>query len=124
MSENFKDSPQVRDALDRIRKGGWDNANPKDVVFYVGANVHDYILGAREDIEHQLEDIRKSAGWKEEFHLAVEKLQGNLDHRIEELQKQLNQLRVLMWCIAGGLLITILLYIIMNVWLTPRVIIK
>jgi len=124
MSENFKDSPQVRDALDRIRKTGWDNANPKDVVFYVGANIHDHVLEMREDIEHQLDRVRESMGWKDECNVALEKLGGDLNHRFDTLQKQLKGLRIFLWCLAGGLLATILLNIVLNAWLAPRVIIK
>lgn len=124
MSENFKDSPQVRDALDRIRKGGWDNANPKDVVFYVGANIHDHILGVREDMEHQFGRVRDCMGWKDEHRLALEKLEGDLNHRLEALQKQVKGLRVFLWCLAGGVLAVILLNIVLNIWLAPRVIIK
>jgi hypothetical protein len=124
MSENFKDSPQVRDALDRIRKGGWDNVNPKDVVFYVGANIQDHILGVREGLEHRLDSVRESMGWKDEYRLALEKLEGDLNHRLEALQRQLRGLRVFLWCLAAGLLAMILLNIIFNVWLAPRVIIR
>ena len=124
MSENFKDSPQVRDALDRIRKGGWDNANPKDVVFYVGANIHDYILGVREEIERQIVGVRERMEKKDELHQAVEELKTELDHRVEGLEKHLKGLRMFMWCIAGGLLVTILMYVIINVWLVPRVVIR
>ena len=124
MSDNFKDSPQVRDALDRIRKGGWDNANPKDVVFYVGANINDYIHGMKEEIEGQIEDMRGRIGGVEELNLTIEGLKRELDERTRGLQKQLEGLKTFMWFVAGGLLATILAYIVINIWLVPRVVIK
>ena len=124
MSDNFKDSPQVRDALDRIRKGGWDNANPKDVVFYVGANINDYIHGVKEEIERQIADVRGQMGENENLSQAVEGLRLEFDHRIRGLQKQLKGLKIFMWFVAGGVLVTILSYLIINLWLVPRVVIR
>lgn len=124
MSDNFKDSPQVRDALDRIRKGGWDNANPKDVVFYVGANINDYIHGVKEDIERQIEGLRGRIDGVEELNLAIEGLKTELNERTRGLQKQLKGLKTFMWFVAGGLLATILAYVLINIWLVPRVVIR
>ena len=124
MSDNFKDSPQVRDALDRIRKGGWDNANPKDVVFYVGANINDYIHGMKEEIESQIEDIRGRIGKNEELNLAIEGLKQEFDERWRGLQKQIKGVKTFLWFVAGGLLATILAYVVINIWLVPRVVIR
>ena len=124
MSNNFKDSPQVQDALDRIRKGGWDNANPKDVVFYVGANINDYIHGMKEDIERQIEDVRGRMGESEHLDRAIEGLKIEFDERTQGLQKQLKGLKTFMWFVAGGLLATILAYVVINIWLVPRVVIR
>jgi hypothetical protein len=124
MSNNFKDSPQVRDALDRIRKGGWDNANPKDVVFYVGANINDYIHGMKEEIERQIEDVRGRIYGYEDLNRTIEGLKGEFDERTQGLQKQLKGLKTFMWFVAGGLLATILAYIVINIWLVPRVVIR
>ncbi|UCE17419.1 MAG: hypothetical protein JSV84_11010 [Gemmatimonadota bacterium] len=124
MSNNFKDSPQVRDALDRIRKGGWDNANPKDVVFYVGANINDYIHGMKEEIERQIEDVRGRINVHEELNRAIDELKGEFDERTQGLQKQLKGLKTFMWFVAGGLVATILVYFVINIWLVPRVVIR
>ena len=124
MSDNFQDSPQVRDALDRIRKGGWDNANPKDVVFYVGANINDYIHGVKEDIERQIEDMRGRLERKDDLDQAVKGLKQDLDQRTRGLQKQLKGLKAFMWFVVGGLVLTILAYIVINIWLVPRVVIR
>ena len=124
MSDNFKESPQVRDALDRIRKGGWDNANPKDVVFYVGANINDYIHGVKEDIERQIEDMRGRLEKGNDLDQVIEGLKQELDERTLGLQKQLKGLKTFMWIVVGGLLATMLAYFVVNIWLVPRVIIR
>ena len=124
MSNNFKDSPQVRDALDRIRKGGWDNANPKDVVFYVGANINDYIHGMKEDIEKQIENMQGRISGGEDLNRTIEGLNREFDERTRSLQKQLKGLRTFLWFVAGGLVATILAYVVINIWLVPRVVIR
>ena len=124
MSTNFKDSPQVRDALDRIRKGGWDNAAPKDVVFYVGAHINDYIHGMKGDIEKQIEDVRGRISSGEDLNRAIEGLRSEFDERTHGLQKQLKGLRTFLWFVAGGLVATILAYVIVNIWLVPRIVIR
>jgi len=124
MSDNFKDSPQVRDALDRIRKGGWDNANPKDVVFYVGANINDYIHGVKEELERQIEDVRVRMGGMEDVNAALEGVRLELDARARQLQRQLKALRVFLWFVIGGLGATIVAYVLINIWLVPRVVIR
>ncbi|MFQ6092026.1 MAG: hypothetical protein ACE5OR_04995 [bacterium] len=110
--------------MDRIRKGGWDNANPKDVVFYVGANINDYIHGVKEDIERQIEGLRGRIDGVEELNLAIEGLKTELNERTRGLQKQLKGLKTFMWFVAGGLLATILAYVLINIWLVPRVVIR
>ena len=124
MSDNFKDSPQVRDALDRIRKGGWDNANPKDVVFYVGANINDYIHGVKEELARQIEDVRVRMGGMEDVNAALEGVRLELDARARQLQRQLKALRVFLWFVIGGLGATIVAYVLINIWLVPRVVIR
>jgi len=124
MSDNFKDSPQVRDALDRIRKGGWDNANPKDVVFYVGANINDYIHGVKEELERQIEDVRVRMWGMEDVNAALEGVRLELDARARQLQRQLKALRVFLWFVIGGLGATIVAYVLINIWLVPRVVIR
>lgn len=124
MSDNFKDSPQVRDALDRIQKGGWDNANPKDVVFYVGANIYDYIHGVKDDIERQIEGVRGRIGEQDHLDRSIEGMKQEFHLHVRDLQQQLKGLKVLMWCIAGGVLASILTYIVIHLWLVPHVVIR
>jgi hypothetical protein len=124
MSDNFKDSPQVRDALDRIRKGGWDNANPKDVVFYVGANIYDSMHGIKGDLERQIESVQSRFGEREELNRSLEGIKQEFHLHLRGLHRQLKGLKIFMWCIAGGVLATILTYVVIHLWLVPHVIIR
>jgi len=124
MSDNFKDSPQVCDALDRIRKSGWDNANPKDVVFYVGANIYDSVHSVRDDIERQIDDIRERIGQHEDVDRAIEGIKQELHLHNRDLRREIKGLKVFLWCIAGGVLASIVTYIVIHLWLVPQVVIR
>ena len=124
MSDNFKDSPQVRDALDRIRKGGWDNANPKDVVFYVGANIYDHIHGVKDDIERQIGDVQGQIGQQDHLDRSIDELKQEFHLHIRSLQGQLKGLKIFMWCIAGGVLASIVTYVVIHLWFVPHVVIR
>jgi hypothetical protein len=124
MSDNFKDSPQVRDALDRIRKSGWDNAKANDIVFYVGANISDSMHNVRDDIEQQIEDVRGRIGQHEDVDRAIEGIKQEIHLHNRDLRREIKGLKVLLWCIAGGVLASIVTYIVIHLWLVPHVVIR